>query len=84
MAIDGVNHFMVLTSDLGKCKAFYIDVLGLTENYRPPFAFPGAWLYCNEQPILHIMAGRILLDEAPSVIDHMAFLHPILSSSWMH
>ena len=73
MAIDGMNHFTVLTNDLEKSKAFYIDVLGLAEGYRPPFAFPGAWLYCNEQPILHIMAGRPMPNDARGVIDHMAF-----------
>ncbi|CAE6501217.1 MAG TPA: glyoxalase [Nitrosomonas nitrosa] len=73
MAIDGMNHFTVLTSDLEKSKAFYIGVLGLTEGYRPPFAFPGAWLYSGDQAILHIIAGKPLPVEAQGVIDHMAF-----------
>ena len=73
MAIDGMNHFTVLTSDLEKCKTFYIDVLGLTEGYRPSFTFPGAWLYSGEQAILHIIAGRPLPADAQGVIDHMAF-----------
>lgn len=73
MTIEGMNHFTVLTSDLEKCKAFYIDVLGLKEGYRPPFAFPGAWLYSADQAVLHIIAGRALPADANGVIDHMAF-----------
>lgn len=71
--IIGMNHFTVLSSDLEKSKAFYIDILGLKEGYRPPFAFPGAWLYVGNQAILHIMAGRPMPANAAGVIDHMAF-----------
>jgi len=73
MTIEGMNHFTVLSKDLERSKAFYIDILGLTEGYRPPFAFPGAWLYAGNQAILHIMAGRPVPLEAAGVIDHMAF-----------
>jgi catechol 2,3-dioxygenase-like lactoylglutathione lyase family enzyme len=80
MAIDGMNHFTVLTSDLEKCKTFYIDVLGLTEGHRPSFTFPGAWLYSGEQAILHIIAGRPLPADVQGVIDHMAFTASNLQS----
>lgn len=73
MTIEGMNHFTVLSKDLERSKAFYINVLGLAEGYRPPFAFPGAWLYAGNQAILHIMAGRPMPEEAAGVIDHMAF-----------
>jgi len=73
MAIAGMNHFTVLTSDLDRCKRFYMGVLGLTEGYRPPLTFPGAWLYCGSQAVLHVIAGRPLPAEAQGVIDHMAF-----------
>ena len=73
MTIEGMNHFTVLSKDLEKSKNFYIGVLGLTEDYRPPFAFPGAWLYAGNQAILHIMAGKPMPADAAGVIDHMAF-----------
>ena len=73
MTIEGMNHFTVLSSDLEKSKAFYIDILGLKEGYRPPFAFPGAWLYAGNQAILHIMASRPMPENAAGVIDHLAF-----------
>lgn len=73
MTIKGMNHFTVLSGNLERSKTFYINILGLTEGYRPPFAFPGAWLYAGDQAILHIMAGRPLPVIAAGVIDHMAF-----------
>lgn len=80
MTIARMNHFTVLSSDLERSKAFYINILGLTEGYRPPFAFPGAWLYAGDQAILHIMAGRPMPANAAGVIDHMAFTASDLQS----
>ena len=73
MAIDGMNHFTVLTHDLEATRNFYIGILGLKEGYRPPFSFPGMWLYCGDQAVLHVIAGRKLPEEAAGVLDHMAF-----------
>ena len=73
MGIVGMNHFTVLAEDLQATRKFYIDVLGLEEGYRPPLGFPGAWLYCNGQAVLHIIAGRPLPAQRAGVLDHMAF-----------
>ena len=40
---------------------------------RPPFTFPGAWLYAGGQPILHVVGGRPRDELRAGVIDHMAF-----------
>ncbi|WP_151446786.1 VOC family protein [Lacisediminimonas profundi] len=40
-----LNHFSIRTMDLEACRAFYVNVLGLTVGPRPPFPFPGIWLY---------------------------------------
>jgi catechol 2,3-dioxygenase-like lactoylglutathione lyase family enzyme len=73
MAIVGMNHFTVLSHDLARTKAFYMDLLGLTEGYRPDLGFPGAWLYSGDQAVLHIIAGRALPPDPRGVLDHMAF-----------
>jgi len=73
MAILGLNHFTVLTHDLQACKAFYIDLLGLKEGYRPPFTFPGAWLYSGDTAVLHVIAGRALPADPRGTLDHVAF-----------
>ncbi len=84
MTIEGMNHFTVLSSNLERSKAFYVSILGLTEGYRPPFDFPGAWLYAENQAILHIMTGKPLPANAAGVIDHMAFtatnLHAVVNT----
>ena len=71
--IEAMNHFTVLTDDLPSTLAFYVDLLGLTPGERPEFDFPGAWLYANRQPVLHVIAGRALPEPRAGVIDHMAF-----------
>ncbi|HZZ91033.1 MAG TPA: VOC family protein [Usitatibacter sp.] len=72
MAIEGMNHFNVLTDDVEATRRFYCDVLGLTKGERPPFSFDGLWLYAGGRPILHVSA-RKLGAEREGVIDHIAF-----------
>jgi catechol 2,3-dioxygenase-like lactoylglutathione lyase family enzyme len=73
MSIQAMNHFTVLAQDLAATKAFYIGLLGFTDGPRPPFDFPGAWLYIGDQAVLHIIAGRPVPDPPAGVLDHMAF-----------
>ena len=73
MSIRGMNHFTILTDDVERTIAFYRDAMGLTAGPRPPFDFPGAWLYAADEPILHVIGGRDAAALVPGVIDHMAF-----------
>ena len=77
MTVTAVNHFTILTDDLPATLAFYEDHLDLKPGARPPFTFPGAWLYADggrgKDPILHIVAGKQKKDLVKGVIDHMAF-----------
>jgi catechol 2,3-dioxygenase-like lactoylglutathione lyase family enzyme len=73
MAILGMNHFTILSGNLDATLAFYCDVLGLHSGRRPPFDFPGAWLYSGDTAVLHVIAGRPLPADPAGVIDHMAF-----------
>lgn len=70
-----MNHFTILTDNLDQTLAFYAEHLDLHPGARPPFTFPGAWLYAREgkQPILHVIAGKQKDVLVPGVIDHMAF-----------
>ncbi|MCY0852581.1 VOC family protein [Cupriavidus sp. D39] len=45
MAITKLAHFSIRTTDLDNSCAFYQRILGFKQGYRPPFAFPGVWLY---------------------------------------
>ena len=71
--IESMNHFTVLTDDLDRTLEFYVEGLGLAVGPRPPFDFPGAWLYAGGRPILHVIAGRRLSEHRAGVLDHMAF-----------
>ena len=71
--IYGMNHFTVIAEDLQRTLAFYVDLLGLQPGPRPDLGFPGAWLYAEGKPILHLYAGRPVPEGRNGVIDHMAF-----------
>ncbi|HZS83793.1 MAG TPA: VOC family protein [Stellaceae bacterium] len=73
MTVQGMEHFTVLAEDLEATRAFYGELLGLEEGYRPPLGFPGAWLYAGGRAVLHIIAGRGLPESRAGVLDHMAF-----------
>jgi catechol 2,3-dioxygenase-like lactoylglutathione lyase family enzyme len=40
-----LNHFSIRTLDIEATRDFYERVLRLTVGPRPPFAFPGLWMY---------------------------------------
>lgn len=48
MAISKLAHYSIRTADLAASQRFYEAVLGLRRGYRPPFDFPGVWLYAGE------------------------------------
>jgi catechol 2,3-dioxygenase-like lactoylglutathione lyase family enzyme len=72
MPITGMNHFTILTDDVEATREFYCDFLDLEVGARPPFDFPGLWLYKNGQAILHVIGGRPRSELRPGVLDHMA------------
>jgi catechol 2,3-dioxygenase-like lactoylglutathione lyase family enzyme len=69
------NHFTILTDDLPATLDFYAEFLALRPGARPPFTFPGAWLYADggNDPILHIVAGKDRSVLVKGVLDHMAY-----------
>ncbi len=75
MPAAAMNHFTILTDNLDATLAFYAEFLDLHPGERPPFTFPGAWLYARDgkDPILHVIAGKQKQDLVKGVIDHMAF-----------
>ena len=45
MSVGVLDHYNISTRKLPETIKFYEDVLGFTNGPRPPFDFPGAWLY---------------------------------------
>src|SRR6266446_557266 len=83
MAIDGMNHFTVLTDNIDAARNFYVGILGLKEGYRPPLGFPGTSPYAGSQPVLPGIACRPLPASPAGVLDHIAFSssnHPYVTA----
>lgn len=49
MPIGKLDHFSIRTLDIEASRRFYTGVMGFKEGFRPPFRFPGLWLY-NDVP----------------------------------
>jgi catechol 2,3-dioxygenase-like lactoylglutathione lyase family enzyme len=76
MSVGVLDHYNVSTRNLGDTVRFYEDVLGLKNGPRPPFNFPGAWLYSEGHPVLHLNDISSTERQQPpdsGVIDHVAF-----------
>jgi catechol 2,3-dioxygenase-like lactoylglutathione lyase family enzyme len=60
MTIAGLNHFNIMGSRslIAEVRDFYVDVIGLSEGWRPDFDFEGHWLYAGDTPILHLMLSE--------------------------
>ena len=54
MALNLMEHYLVLTDDIDMTRSFYLDILGLQDGFRPDLGFPGYWLYLETTPVLHI------------------------------
>ena len=50
-----LDHVNIRTAQLDAMRAWYAEALGLEDGWRPPFPFPGAWLYAGEDPIVHLV-----------------------------
>jgi len=45
MPIGKLDHYSIRTLDLRASEHFYTRIMGFTVGFRPPFKFPGLWLY---------------------------------------
>src|SRR6185312_357880 len=59
MALNGLNHVSTRPSDLEATKDFYVDVLELEVGPRPTLPFPGYWLYCGKQAVIHLIGTEL-------------------------
>ena len=72
--IRALDHINIRTADLAATKAMFIDVLGLSEGWRPPFPFPGAWLYAGDKDVVHLVqVDQPAAASEGSALDHFAF-----------
>lgn len=64
-----IDHVLVLAKDVAAMRAFMVDVIGFEDGYRPPFPFPGHWLYSNGIAQIHL-AGRVGEDDQARYLSH--------------
>src|SRR3569623_3149988 len=73
----GLNHNNIRAGQplIGRVRDFYVDVIGLVEGARPPFNFPGHWLYAGDAAVVQLVQTAAEQADAapPSVLDHVAF-----------
>ena len=49
MPVGRLDHYSIRTLDIEASRRFYTEVMGFTVGFRPPFDFPGLWLYNGDQ-----------------------------------
>jgi catechol 2,3-dioxygenase-like lactoylglutathione lyase family enzyme len=72
MAVTGLDHYALLTSDLDRTTRFYTEVVGLEVGFRPELSFQGVWLYVGKEPIVHIIVGKPIPGRETGAVDHLA------------
>jgi catechol 2,3-dioxygenase-like lactoylglutathione lyase family enzyme len=71
MQIARLDHVNVQTHDLDATRDFYVEVIGLRVGERPPFSFPGLWLYDDEVAVIHVTG--LGPAHGSGSVDHIAF-----------
>ena len=73
MPVQRLDHYNIAPRDLEQTTRFYTEVIGLTDGYRPPFGIPGAWLYCGDRAVVHLLPMQSAKDGPTGRLDHIAF-----------
>jgi catechol 2,3-dioxygenase-like lactoylglutathione lyase family enzyme len=76
MSVGLLDHFNIRTRKLADTVRFYEEVLEFDNGDRPNFSFPGAWMYSEGKPVVHIV--DISETDEPQkpdsgVVHHVAF-----------
>ena len=73
MAVVGLDHYALLSSDPERTTRFYEQIVGLKAGPRPQLSFPGVWLYAGDVPIVHIIFDKAIPTRETGAVDHLAF-----------
>ena len=72
MPLHQLDHVNLPTSRLDEMIAWYEEVLGMVNGKRPPFPFPGAWLYVGDNPVVHLVGTDTERQNIEPKIEHFA------------
>src|SRR5580700_6226229 len=76
MSVGLLDHFNIRTRKLDETVRFYEEVLDLKKGDRPNFAFPGAWMYSEGKPVVHLVDISSTDEQQKpdsGVVHHVAF-----------
>lgn len=73
MPLSQLDHVTILCRDLARSRSFYAEALGMIDGDRPPFDFPGAWMWLGDRPVVHLVGGRNEGVHGTGSFDHVAF-----------
>ena len=86
MGLLSLDHYSIRTADLETTRRFYVELFSLDEGERPPFPFPGHWLYVGTHPVVHLIGinpddpeglqdylGDREAQSGTGALDHIAF-----------
>jgi catechol 2,3-dioxygenase-like lactoylglutathione lyase family enzyme len=85
MEIKRIDHYSIRTRDVEASRKFYTEVIGLAVGPRPPFPFPGLWLYSGQPPadlehasgnygVVHVMG--VDAGDPQGLIDTLGYVDP--------
>jgi catechol 2,3-dioxygenase-like lactoylglutathione lyase family enzyme len=57
LQVQGIDHVLVVSSDLDKTRQFYCELLGMELMPRPHFSFPGLWFQAGKTQVHVTLAG---------------------------
>ncbi len=75
MAVQSLNHVTIRPRNMEATRNFYVDVIGLRDGERPPFRFPGHWLYAGDAPVIHLADKSNSASTGSGAVDHVAFAY---------
>jgi catechol 2,3-dioxygenase-like lactoylglutathione lyase family enzyme len=76
MSVGLLDHFNIRTRKLADTVRFYEEILGLENGERPNFNFPGAWMYSEGRPVVHLVDISPTAEQQKpdsGVVHHVAF-----------
>lgn len=80
MQLNRLDHINVRTSNLSQMIDWYTDVLGMRNGDRPPFPFPGAWMYAGDHAVVHLVSVDREPQTAGLKLEHFALTATGLAS----
>lgn len=68
-----LDHINIDVSDGARMVRFFAEVLGAEDGFRPPFDFPGHWIYVDGHPAIHLNVAARPSDFPRGMVNHVAF-----------